>query len=106
MGGQNHFTTTVSAPIPFSCNWGDSALGQLEYGLKRPENNPLLLQHSITDEYKLTSTNSTELMCDDRFKQLYVVPFIKNYANTIQSDQPIAFIDLDNDESEVFAVPT
>lgn len=96
----------VSAPIPFSGNWGNSALGQLESELKKPENNPLLLQHSITDKYKLTSTNSTEFMCDDRFKQLYVVPFIKNYANTIQSDQPIAFIDLDNDESEVFAVPT
>lgn len=96
----------VSAPIPFSGNWGNSALGQLESELKKPENNPILLQHSITDEYKLTSTNSTEFMCDDRFKQLYVVPFIKNYANTIQSDQPIAFIDLDNDESEVFAVPT
>lgn len=96
----------VSVPIPFSGSWGSSALGQLECELKKPENNPLLLQHSITDEYKLTSTNSTELMCDDRFNQLYVVPFIKNYANTIQSDQPIAFIDLNNDESEVFAVPT
>lgn len=60
----------------------------------------------MSDDYNVTSTNSTEFMCDDRLRQLFVIPFIKNYANTIQSDQPIAFIDLDSDESEAFAVPT
>jgi len=44
-------------------------------------------------------------MCDDRLRQLFVIPFIKNYINTMESEQPITFIDLDNGECEGFAVP-
>lgn len=85
---------------------GDSALGQLEYWLKKPENNPLLIRNDMSDDYNVTSTNSTEFMCDDRLRQLFVIPFIKNYINTMVSEQPITFIDLDNGMCEAFAVPT
>ncbi|WP_350551467.1 hypothetical protein [Pseudoalteromonas sp. 120-MNA-CIBAN-0494] len=95
----------ISTPIPFSGNWGDSALGQLEYWLKKPENNPLLIRNDMSDDYNVTSTNSTEFMCDDRLRQLFVIPFIKNYINTMESEQPITFIDLDNGECGSYTVP-
>ena len=50
----------------------------------------------MSDDYNVTNTNSTELMCDDRLRQLFVIPFIKNYINTMESEQPITFIDLDH----------
>lgn len=78
---------------------------RLDNALKKPENNPLLIRNDMSDDYNVTSTNSTEFLCDDRLRQLFVIPFIKNDINTMENEQPITFIDLDNDECESYTVP-
>ena len=53
----------------------------------------------------MVSSNPTEIMCDDRHKKLFVIPFIKNQVNTMENGQPITFIDLNNDKNREYKVP-
>lgn len=95
----------MSTPMPFNGSWANSALGRLESWLKEPNNNPLLIHNDNTLENNMVSSNPTEIMCDDRHKKLFVIPFIKNQVNTMENGQPITFIDLNNDKNREYKVP-
>jgi len=95
----------MSTPMPFNGSWANSALGRLESWLKAPNNNPLLMHNDNTLENNMVSSNPTEIMCNDRHKKLFVIPFIKNQVNTMENGQPITFIDLNNDKNREYKVP-
>ena len=95
----------ISTPMPFNDGWANSALGRLENGLKDPNNNPLLMRNDNVPENSMLSSNPTEIMCNDWHRRLFVIPFIKNYVNTMEHAQSIGFIELENAIGEEYPVP-